>query len=41
MEPDAFRLALHGTPTRGGLPAFVPLPPADPNIVASRDDVAE
>jgi hypothetical protein len=27
--------------TRGGLPAFVSLPPADPNFVARRDDSAE
>jgi hypothetical protein len=35
------RLTLRRTPTRGGLPAFVSLPPADPDFIARRDDFAK
>jgi hypothetical protein len=40
-EPNAHRLALLRRPTRRGLPAFVSLPPADPNLVVRRDEFAK
>jgi hypothetical protein len=39
--PDAPGLAFQSDATRGGLPAFVSLPPADPKFVARRNDSAE